>query len=478
VYDLLGVLFLVGTVPDCYSALGVVHNLWAPIPGQFDDYIARPKSNMYQSLHTAVIALDGQRLEVQIRTHEMHRVAEFGIAAHWRYKESQPRSERQDAAFETKLAWLRQLLIWQQELTSAQEFVESVKTDIFRDQVFVFTPKGEVKELPAGSTPLDFAYQIHTEVGHRCIGAKVNNRLVPLDYELRSGEVVEILTSKAARAPSRDWLNIVRTTHAREKIKQWFKRQQREENIARGKEVLDTALRRLGLGSLASLEGPRLEQVAEQLKHPSVDALFAALGYGGVGAQTVLGKLGLRDSAAVPVPVFPAAEPAHAPSGSSVSVMGVGNLLTRMATCCKPVPGDEVSGYITRGRGITVHRSDCKNLASRAQHEPERLTPVEWGPSARSLYPVTLRIESWDRQGLQRDVSTVVADEGLNITNSHTSTSPTRGTATFLITVELSSLQQLSRLMARLETVRSVFSVSRDLRGTGLGQARHSAHPA
>src|SRR5919109_469672 len=288
-YDLLAIRVLVATVQDCYAALGVVHTLWKQVPGQFDDYISTPKGNMYQSLHTAVIGPGGRFLEVQIRTDAMHRVAEHGIAAHWRYKEG----GQADPAFEAKLAWLRQLMAWQQELSTAQEFVESVKMDVFQDQVFVFTPKGEVKDLPAGSTPLDFAYRIHTDVGHRCIGARVNGKLVPLDYELKNGDMVEILTSKSSRGPSRDWLNLVKTAHAREKIRQWFKQQQRAQNIARGKELLDKELRRLGLGGLGAIPEEKLAEAAESLKLASVDLLLAAVGYGGVGPQTVIGRLGL-----------------------------------------------------------------------------------------------------------------------------------------------------------------------------------------
>src|SRR5919108_341157 len=270
---------LVETLPECYAALGVVHTLWTQVPGQFDDYISIPKGNMYQSLHTAVIGPGGRFLEVQIRPDAMHRVAEHGLAAHWRYKEG----GQADPAFEAKLAWLRQLMAWQQELSTAQEFVESVKMDVFQDQVFVFTPKGEVKDLPAHATPLDFAYRIHTDVGHRCVGARVNQKLVPLDTELKNGDIVEIVTSKSARGPSRDWLKIAQTAHAREKIRQWFKQQQRAQNIARGKEALDKELRRLGLGGLGALPDEKLAEAAEALKMGSTDHLLAALGYGGVG---------------------------------------------------------------------------------------------------------------------------------------------------------------------------------------------------
>lgn len=458
-YDLLAIRVLVDTVQDCYAAFGIVHSLWTPVPGQIDDYIAMPKGNMYQSLHTAVIGSGGRFLEVQIRTREMHQVAEHGIAAHWRYKEG----GQADPAFEAKLAWLRQLMAWQQELSTAQEFVESVKMDIFQDQVFVFTPKGEVKDLPARSTPLDFAYRIHTDVGHRCIGARVNSKLVPLDYELKNGDIVEILTSKSAHGPSRDWLSLVHTAHAREKIRQWFKQQQRAKNIARGREALDKELRRLGLGGLSAIPNEKLADVAEALKVPSVDLLLAAVGYGGIGTQTVTGRLGVR----APVELIPeVAGQAPATSGANssgaVNVMGVGDLLTRMAVCCKPVPGDAIVGYITRGKGINVHRRDCPNVL--AENEPERFVPVEWGRSGWQVYPVTIRVESFDRAGLLRDVATVVSEEKLNITGATVQVNEAERTAVILATVELGSLQQLSRLLIRLEKIKDVVSVSRDAR--------------
>ncbi|HEX2035903.1 MAG TPA: bifunctional (p)ppGpp synthetase/guanosine-3',5'-bis(diphosphate) 3'-pyrophosphohydrolase [Chloroflexota bacterium] len=461
-YDLLAIRVLVDTVQECYGVLGVVHSHWTPIPGQFDDYIAMPKGNMYQSLHTAVIGPHGRRLEVQIRTEEMHQVAEHGIAAHWRYKEG----GKGDPHFEAKMAWLRQLMVWQQELSTAQEFVESVKMDIFHDEVFVFTPKGEVKDLPAGATPLDFAYRIHTDIGHRCIGARVNGKLVPLDYELRNGDIVEILTSRSAHGPSRDWLNLVRTAHAREKIRQWFKQQQRAENIVRGKDLLDKELRRLGLGGLGAIPDAKLAEAAEALKQPSVDILFATIGYGGIGVQSVVTRLGLRQ----PTPAEPVLPelPEHLPgpsetvSSRAINVMGVGDLLTRMATCCKPVPGDPIIGFITRGKGIAVHRADCRNVLQ--EDEPERLVPVEWGRASLQTYPVTIRVEAFDREGLLRDVSSIVTEEKLNITGANVLVNQAERTATILATVEVNGLQQLSRLMTKLEQIKDVTGVWRDAR--------------
>jgi len=463
-YDLLAIRVQVATVPECYAALGIVHSLWTPVPGQFDDYIAMPKGNMYQSLHTAVIGPGGRFLEVQIRTSEMHQVAEHGIAAHWRYKEG----TQGDTAFEAKLAWLRQLMAWQQELSSAQEFVESVKMDVFQDQVYVFTPKGDIKDLPAGATPLDFAYRVHTEVGHRCIGARINGKLVPLDYHLNNGDIVEVLTSKGSRGPSRDWLTLVQTAHAREKIRQWFKQQQRAENIARGKEALDKELQRLGLGGLGAISDQKLREASDAMHQGTSDHLFAALGYGGVGIQTVISRLGLRPPSADPhLPDLPldgsAAPPTSANTTGAISVLGVGDLLTRMAPCCKPVPGDDIIGFITRGKGITVHRQDCGNI--RTEDEPERLVQVEWGRTGIQNYPVTIRVESYDREGLLRDVTTVVAEEKLNITSASVDVNKS-GTATILATVELASLQQLSRLLTKLEKIKDVTRVGRDVRSS------------
>lgn len=459
-YDLLALRVVVETVPDCYSVVGIVHQLWPPVPGEFDDYIAMPKGNMYQSLHTAVVGSSGRFLEVQIRTHDMHRVAEHGIAAHWRYKDGASPSDPQ---FDAKLAWLRQLMAWQQELSTAQEFVETVKMDVFQDQVFVFTPKGEVKDLPARATPLDFAYRIHTDVGHRCIGARVNRKLVSLDHELRTGDIVEILTTKTSHGPSRDWLSIAQTAHAREKIRQWFKQQQRPENIARGKEMLDKELRRLGFDGLSVVTEAQMEAVADAMNFQNAEGLLAAVGYGGAGPQAVIGRLGLRPPSSPDWPGFldSPAPAAGANAGGAVKVMGVGDLLTRMAPCCRPVPGDAITGFITRGRGVTIHRSDCRNVAS--EDDPDRLIAVEWGRAGAQTYPVTVRVEAIDRPGLIRDVGAVVAEEKLNIIGSQTLTDGTKGIATIFATVEIGTLAHLSRLLARLETIRDVLAVQREI---------------
>lgn len=459
-HDLLGVRVIIsGTEADCYTALGVVHQTWVPIPtptGEtgFRDYIAVPKENGYRSLHTTVMGPGGKALEVQIRTEEMHRDAEYGVAAHWRYKEGRAR----DLKFEERIAWIRQLLDWQTEMSgTAQEFVESLKSDVFRDQVYVFTPRGELRELPAGSTPLDFAYRIHTDIGHRCVGAKVNGRLVSLDYQIRNGDIVEIVTSKAPRGPSRDWLNpnlgYVKTAHAREKIRQWFKRQERAENIERGKDLLEKELARLGLTHA------KVEDVLPQFKLERVDDLYAAVGCGELSAQSVAIRLAGGDSAS------DEDLPITAPSTTAESVveglhvMGVGDVLTRLARCCSPVPGDRVVGFVTRGNGVTVHRVDCPNV--RHLTDRERLVSVEWGRH-QTVVPATIRLEAWDRDGLLRDVAAMVAEDRINMTSVSAVTHPDH-TATIKATLEISDLRTLSRLLARLERIKGVRSVARDL---------------
>jgi GTP diphosphokinase / guanosine-3',5'-bis(diphosphate) 3'-diphosphatase len=456
VYDLLAIRVIVADVPGCYAALGIVHTLWPPIPGQFDDYIAVPKANLYQSLHTAVMGPGGQPLEIQVRTQEMHALSEYGIAAHWRYKEG-GKADR-DRDYESKLAWVRQLLEWQHDVTDAQEFVESLKVDVFQDEVFVFTPKGEVKALTAGATPIDFAYRIHTDVGHRTIGAKVNGRIVPLDHRLQSGDIVEIVTSKAARGPSRDWIGMVRTPGAREKIRQWFKRSQRDENITHGKELLDRELKRLAQRSLGDLSDEDLRRVTEALNMHDVDTLFASLGYGEVTAAQVVMRLGIVDDAEQQLPgSAPQLPPTTARGG--VTVKGVDDLLVRFAVCCNPVPGDPIVGYITRGRGVTVHRADCANV--KASSEKERHVEVEWERSAARTYPVAIRIEGWDRDGFLRDVAAVISENQVALMALSALANPDK-TATVNATLQVTSVEQLSRVLAKLEGVRDVFSVHRD----------------
>lgn len=460
-HDLLGLRVLIdGSEADCYTALGIVHQTWVPIPmptgeSGFRDYVAAPKENGYRSLHTTVMGPDARALEVQIRTDDMNRDAEFGVAAHWRYKEG----SRRDLKFEVRIAWIRQLLDWQDEMSgSAQEFVESLKSDVLRDQVYIFTPKGELRELPAGSTPLDFAYRIHTDIGHRCTGAKINGRLVALDNALNNGDVVEIVTSKAPKGPSRDWLNpslgFIKTAHAREKIRQWFSRQERAENIERGKELLEKELSRLGLSHA------KLEDILGQFKLERLDDLHAAVGCGEISPQTVAvrlagGETTTEDELQVSAPTAP-----DTGVTQGIQVMGVGDLLTRVARCCSPVPGDRIVGFITRGSGVTVHRADCSNVVHLT--EQERLVTVEWGRMQQQVFPVAIRLEAHDRDGLLRDVAQLVAEDHVNMTSVSAITHPDR-TAIIKATLEIGDLRTLSRIMNRLERIKGVQAVSRDM---------------
>ena len=447
IYDLLALRVLVDAIPDCYNALGVIHSLWRPLPEGFNDYIANPKPNGYQSLHTVVMCMGITPLEVQTRTREMHHFAEYGIAAHWRYKQG----ETGNVHFEEKIGWLRQLIEWHRELSGAEEFLESVKTDIFIDQVFVYTPKGEIKDLPKGSTPLDFAYRVHTELGHHCTGAKVNGRLVPLNYQLSNGDVVEIMTSRRAKGPSPDWmsphLGYVKTSHARQKIRQWFKKQERTENIERGRELLDKGLRRLGV------KLKERDELAKAFRYDSMDDFLAAIGYGAVTAHQIAVQLAARQEQPEPLPqITRTRRPV-----SVVRVLGVENLLTNLAECCHPVPGDSIIGYVTRSRGVTIHRQDCLNVIR--EDEKERLVSAEWGETD-SVYPVNVQVEAWDRVGLIRDITTMVADEKINVAGvslSHHDDS----TLSLYLTLETGGLAQLSRILMKVEGIRGVLSVNR-----------------
>ena len=452
IYDVLGIRVLVNEKKDCYGALGVIHTMWHPIPGEFDDYIATPKESMYQSIHTAVIGAEGTPIEIQIRTFEMHQVAEYGIAAHWRYKEGASKS---DQNVEAKITWLRQLMDWRDEVVDAQEFVESLKSDVFQEMLYVFTPQGDIIELPAGATPIDFAYRIHTEVGHQCVGAKVNNQLVPLDYKLQNGQVVHIMTSKTKVGPSRDWLmsssEYIKTASAREKVRQWFRRQEREENISQGRTILERELRRLGIDA-------KLDEVAKQFpRYNKLDDFLAAIGYGAVSPQQIATRLAEDEDRKVLKPQSAQQRSTTTPAG--INVTGVGDLYTRLANCCKPVFGDPIIGYVTRGRGITVHRSDCQNIAN--VDETGRLVQVSWGSEQREYYPVNVRMEAWDRVGLLRDITGLVADEKVNATNVLTRVNDDR-TVTVLMTLEVEGVQQLSRVLQKLEAIRDVYDVHRD----------------
>ncbi len=452
IYDLLAIRVLVDSVKDCYGVLGVVHSLWKPLPGRFKDFIAMPKSNGYQSLHTTVISHSGEPIEIQIRTFEMHRVAEFGVAAHWAYKEGD------DGPIDQKLSWLRLLMEWQKEVVDAESFVDAVRVDLFQDEVFVFSPKGDVYNLPKGSTPVDFAYRVHTEVGHRCLGGKVNGRMVPLDYELKNGEIVEILTSKAPHGPSRDWLNFVKSASARERIRKWFKSQAREENVAKGRDLLEKELHRMHRLTLAQLPEGKLEEMARAAHFQSADDFLAAIGYGDVSPHSVVMRMALSpagdDDILRSIPLLPQVRPSP-----RVLVRGERGVLTRLAPCCQPVPGDAIIGYTTRGKGVTVHRRDCVNAVN-AQEEA-RVVPVDWDSEAGVLFPVAIKIEAWDRTGLLRDITTVIAENRVNMSSCAVHVYDDK-TAVVTATVEIDSLSQLSRLLEKLESVRDVHTVARE----------------
>ncbi len=456
IYDLLAIRVVVASVKDCYGVLGVVHSLWKPLPGRFKDYIAMPKSNGYQSLHTTVISQSGDPIEIQIRTHDMHRIAEYGVAAHWTYKEAG--TSKGDAKFDERFSWLRLLRDWQKEVLDAEQFVDAVKVDVFEDEVFVFTPKGDVLNLPAGSSPVDFAYRIHTEVGHRCIGAKVNGRMVPLDYELQNGEIVEILTSRGPHGPSRDWLNFVKSASARDRIRRWFKAQRRDENVAKGRDLLDKELRRMHRLTLAQLPEGRVEEMARQYKYNSSDDFLAAIGYGEVSPHAVVMKMALTrgedGDELKQIPLIPQVEPT-----ARVLVRGERGVYTTIASCCQPVPGDLIVGYTTRGKGVTVHRADCINAIN--VQDQHRIVPVDWDGQATHLYPVAIKIEAWDRTGLLRDIATVVAESKVNMSAVEVHVYDDKS-AVVSTTVEIDSLSQLSRLMEKLEQVRDVHTVARE----------------
>jgi len=445
IYDLFGFRVVAEDIASCYAILGLVHKLWRPIRGEFDDYVANPRENMYQSLHTAVRGPSNASFEVQIRTHRMHDVAEYGIAAHFRYKEG----GHGDHRFDAQMTWLRQILEWQQEQPAAEEFMESVKTDIFPDQVFVYTPKGEVRELPTGATPLDFAYRIHTELGHQCVGAKVNGKLLALDSALQSGDTVEIVASKVRKGPSLDWLNrdlgFLKTANARDKVRSWFRRRARTENIEAGRILLDKELRRMHVGIAE-------EDVAALMSYQSADDLFAALGSGGVSTQQIAPKLLPVES-----PLPPDSTVAEPDTSDSVMVAGLPNMLTRLAHCCHPLAGDNIVGFVTRSRGVSVHRESCRSLKS--VDESGRLVPVSWGVRDRR-YMTKIVVVAWDRVGLLSDITGIVSSEGVNI-SAVRSSHRKQGTVTELLTLQTSGAAQLSRILSKAEEVKGVISVNR-----------------
>ncbi len=472
IYDLLAIRVLVNTVKDCYGALGMVHTLWKPIPGRFKDYVAMPKSNMYQSLHTTVVSTHGQPLEIQIRTFEMHRISEYGIAAHWRYKESAKGAGGAVTSgaknFDAKLSWMRQLLDWHQDMRDPREFVDTVKLDVFADEVFVFTPRGDVIDLPVGSVPIDFAYRIHTDVGHKCVGAKVNGKIVPLEYKLGNGDIVEIITSKQSNGPSRDWLNIVGSSETKNKIRQWYKKEKKEENVAKGRDLLERESKRLGYDPKVLLKTDRLKEVANRMNVAADDNLVAAIGYGGVtihGVMTKLIELYKKETKSeTPQDIsqmLSALKPRSSKNKAShgILVKGESGLMVRLAKCCNPVPGDVIVGYITRGRGVSVHRADCTNVLNN-EEEYERMIEVMWDIATDSVYKVTIQVNAADRPGVLTDIMMVASEAKMNISAVNARTEKNK-TATVTLSLEITSRERLEYIMSKMRRVKNVYSVSR-----------------
>ncbi|MFI5008846.1 MAG: RelA/SpoT family protein [Solirubrobacterales bacterium] len=469
IYDLTAMRVLVDSVKDCYGAIGVIHSLWKPLPGRFKDFIAMPKFNMYQSLHTTIIGPEGRPLEIQIRTHEMHEMAEFGVAAHWMYKSRNPSTKdpthpRDSAHPDPK--WLGSMMDWQKELSDPHEFMESLKIDLFEDEVYVFTPKGEVKSLAAGATPLDFAYEVHTEIGHRCVGARVNGKIVPLHYELRSGDIVEILTAKRERGPSRDWLAMVKTTRARNKIKAWFKAESRQDTEHTGREVLQENLKKQGLPAQKITGSALLADVIREMGYRKADDFYIALGAAKVSPKVVVNKVMQRlkqgeaadSEATAAADLLKVGRPRRRPTSSSaqygIRVEGVEDVMLRLAKCCRPVPGDPILGYISLGRGITIHRQDCPN-SQLLRKNPERFTDVFWEGEQSTAFIVEIQVDAWDRHRLLEDLSRVFSESGANIMEARCLSNPPMVKNRFV--VEVADTHTLKGAINRLRNTESVF---------------------
>jgi len=462
IYDLLAIRVIVESVKDCYAVLGTVHTLWKPMPGRFKDYIAMPKANMYQSLHTTVIGPNGEPLEVQIRTNDMHHTAEYGIAAHWVYKEE--KGEDKDN-FEEKIKWFREILEWQNDFKDAQEFMESLKIELFSDLVFVFTPKGDVVELPQGSVPLDFAYRIHTEVGNRCIGSKVNGKIVPLEYKLKTGDIVEIITSKHSYGPSKDWLKIAQSSHAKSKIKQWFKKENREENIVKGKENIEKELIRQGFDPTQFLSNEALREIAVRFNFNEEEDMLVAIGYGGITAHQIVTRL--TEKAAKKASEYESVQDLEIRQpvvnkkkkfATGVKIKGVDNLLVRYSKCCNPVPGDEIIGFITRGRGVSIHRTDCPNI--KFGEDQERIIAVEWDNVEDQSFSADIEVLGMDRRGFLNEVLQAVSETKTNLT-AVSGKSDKNKMATILMTIMIHNTEHLHSVVERIKRVKDVYSVRR-----------------
>ncbi len=462
IFDLTAIRILVDDVKDCYGVLGIVHNLWKPLPGRFKDYVAMPKPNMYQSIHTTVIGPKGEIFEVQIRTWDMHRTAEYGIAAHWKYKEGVERSSK----FDDKLTWLRQLLEWQTEINDPKDFMETLKIDFFTDEVFVFTPKGDVINLPDGSTPIDFAYRVHTEVGNKCVGAKIDGRIVPLNYRLKNGNIVDVITSTSGSGPSRDWLKIVKSTQAKNKIRQWFKVKDKDLNLTKGKDMLEKEVKKLGYKPSEILKEEWLKGIASKASINSIDDLYASIGYGNITLNQVISKLRIKyndfykieNEKEILESKIQQAQQKKPRSTQGINVKGVDNIKIRFSRCCNPVPGDEIVGFITKGRGVSVHRSDCPNIV--ASDDTERFIEVEWDTQKQASYQAEIQIRANDRAGLLADITHKISEVDLGVLSLNARTTKER--VVFInLTLEIKDIDELKGLIKKIKKIKNVIDVYR-----------------
>ena len=470
IFDLTAIRILVNSVKDCYEVLGIVHTIYKPIPGRFKDYIAMPKPNMYQSLHTTVIGPQGKTFEIQIRTFEMHKTAEYGIAAHWKYKEGDT-SDNKEKSFENKLVWLRDMLEWQKETSDAEEFMEGFKINLFTDEIFLFTPKGVVIDLPNGATPIDFAYRIHTDIGNKCVGAKVNGKIVPLDYKLKTGQIVEILTSNSSKGPNMDWLNIAKSNQAKSKIRAWFKKAKKEENITKGKEVFERELKKQGVHYADIAKGEAYDKVIKRYNINCMDDLYALVGLGAVVASAFIAKLkeeNLSKDEKVKEETLNKAieenisktEKRKKENNYGVTVKGVDNLMVRFAKCCNPVPGDDILGYITKGRGVSIHRKDCSNLKTLINEDPQKVVDVSWGISKGVAYMAEIQVKTEDKSGILSDVMNIIMDTKLPL-NALNAKSAKGNLAYINIKVKIDTVDQLKELMRKVRKLNGVMDVYR-----------------
>ncbi|WP_300347280.1 bifunctional (p)ppGpp synthetase/guanosine-3',5'-bis(diphosphate) 3'-pyrophosphohydrolase [Clostridium sp.] len=469
IFDLTAIRILVNTVKDCYAVLGIVHTIYKPMPGRFKDYIAMPKPNMYQSLHTTVIGSGGKTFEIQIRTFEMHRTAEYGIAAHWKYKSGVTGTDSKEMSFENKLTWLRDILEWQKEAVDATEFMEGFKLDLFSDEIFVFTPKGVVINLPAGATPIDFAYKIHTDIGNKCVGAKVNGKIVTLDYKLKTGEIVEILTSSSSKGPNIDWLKIANSNQARSKIKQWLRKARRDDNLERGKEILEKEFKKQSLNSSELLKGPLYEKLMKRYHLNNIDEMYISIGEGELLVSTVISKLKENEikkptedelNKNIEEQIARNERQTKRKQSCGVTVKGLNNIMIRFARCCNPVPGDDIEGYITKGRGVSIHRKDCSNFKSILERESEKVVEVSWGNEKGAAYVAELEVKAEDRMCLLSDIMLVITDSKLSLVGVNAK-SGKNGIANINIQIKIDSVEQLSDLMKKFRRLKGIVDVYR-----------------